>query len=108
MLLVPFSLITWQLLHFSYFKWSQNLQNDKRIKVLWVVLLIPAVLILVLLNAAPVGFVLYSWISGSINVFNVTFLFNVENVTNNKIPTIVLRDLSTKSMDVHSLSDSTI
>ena len=107
-MLVFFSLITFQLLHVSYFETTRNLQKKMWIKVPCVLLLIFLVPTLVLVNATPAGFVLYSWLSGSINVFNVTFLFNVENVTNNKIPTIVLRDLSIKSMDVHSLNDSTV
>ena len=59
------------------------------------------------MNTVPVGFVLYSWIDDSIDVFNATFLFNVEvaNKTTNKFPLIVLREMSTDSIDANSLSD---
>ena len=62
---------------------------------------------LFLVNTAPAGLVLSSWISGSVNVFNVTYLFNVPNFTTNKIPPIVLRELPTKEDSALSVSDST-
>ena len=107
-LLVPLSVITGQLLHVSYFKFTRDLQGNRVCKVFCAMILPFFVATLVLLNAVPAGFVLYGWFSGSINVFNVTFLFNVEKVDDSKIPTIMLRDVSTETMDVHSLNDSTV
>ena len=46
-----------------------------------------------------------SWITGSVTVFNVTYIFNVPISSDNHIPDILM---STESTDVNALNDSTI
>ena len=58
-----------------------------------------------LLNIAPAGLVMYSWFTGSVTVFNVTYIFNVPISSDNHIPNILM---STESTDVHALNDSTV
>ena len=53
--------------------------------------------------------VLLAWIIPQVNVFEVSFLFNVEKMNNTKIPSIALRDLTDnydQQFDPHDLSDS--
>ena len=99
-MLVFFSFITCQLIRFNYIrgvpKWLQRVAKF---------FLFTFALMGIAVNAAPVGFVLCTWIEPQVLVFNVSYLFNVENVssTYDKIPSIALRDMTKEQ--AHSLSD---
>ena len=115
--LIFFSLITGQLFHLpnnnEHEKQEQEtgfwtpLKKQIAKRVITVLFILIAVMGF-LLNTVPAGLVMYSWINGSVNVFNVTYIFNVPKTVDNtnRIPLIVLRELPTKSIEVQdSLSD---
>ena len=104
--LVILSSITGQLIHLSY---SENLRDSN--KYVWgkrfcnFVLLAIMTPLFLIINTTPAVFIMTSWITGSVNVFNVTFIFNVPKIADNSIPNIVM---STQSNDKHFLNDSKV
>ena len=114
--MIPLSFITGQLIHMPNLKKAGVDQNEvpqdqhrERAKKIIYGFFVLFVTMGLIANTAPTILVMYSWISGSVTVFNVTYIFNVPKIDNttNKIPSIVLRELPTKGVDAYSLSDST-
>ena len=100
-MLVFLSFITFQLIRLNYFKLRDHVPNCLQKIAKGVIYFLAFVAIL--MNTVPMVFVLFSWIESQVVVFNVSYLFNVENIssTYDKIPPIALRDMSNKQ--VHSL-----
>ena len=102
-MLIFLSLITFQLIRFNYFKLKDRV--PKPIQIILKVVYIGA-FVVILVNAAPVVFVSWTWICPQVVVFNVSYMFKVENVVNSsydQIPSIALRDMTYEQ--AHSLSD---
>ena len=77
-LLIPFSLITGQLLHFT--------KNE-----LQILLTIILTLVSLFLNVSPAVCVVYSWANQMIKVSNITFTINVQKMNNSQLPPVLFR-----------------
>ena len=117
-MLIFLSFITCQLIRFNYFDLKKTCFPDENKKCTWKccgnytlkTIFFAVAFMAILVNLAPVGFVLGTWIEPQVVVFNVSYLFNVEKIMNstyeNQIPSIALRDMTYGQ--AHSLSDDKV
>ena len=113
-LLVILSASTGQLVRFSYCNTSRVKKlSTFKAAVLNFGFIIFGYLFFAVLNTSPAVLVILSWTNQYVQVYGVSYLFNVEKVKNgSKIPIIVLRDQSTSAtpmtIDPSSLNDTQI
>ena len=112
-LLVPLSFLTGQLIHLSYSKQRRDPEaqrdaadSEAKARKICTFLYIVLAPLSLLLNTAPVGLVMYSWINGSVNVFNVTYIFNVPKSSDNHFPNILMSTESTDVLNDRSVIDN--
>ena len=101
-MLIISSAITLQLIHLSY---STNLRNKNVYRTIkWIltyVVFAPLVFLCVIVNTAPAALVMYSWITGSVNVFGVTYIFNVLKSDNS----IIMNSINSSALNDSKVAD---
>ena len=100
-MLVVLSLITCQLIQFNYSDLKKSCSSDDNNKKQHPILYLLKIVFIIsgiLINFAPVFFVVYAWKSPQVTVFNVSYLFNAEGIVNisifDKIPSIVTNNMT--------------
>ena len=105
-MLIILSAFTLQLIHLSYsasLRDPEALESTKRrLKYVFFLLLI----LCAIPNTVPAGLVLYSWITGSVSVYGVTYIFNVPWSSDNHIPGFIMNSFNANALNDNTTTDN--